>query len=60
MPDDQTYLIRHFYSDDTNENHRKVLIRGLTLEEAREHCNDPDTSGVDDNGNPWFDGYEAE
>ena len=24
----------------------------LTLEEAKEHCNNPETSGID-----WFDGY---
>jgi len=30
----------------------KVVKRGLTLEEARKHCNDPKTRGKD-----WFDGF---
>tara|TARA_Y100000310_G_scaffold265261_1_gene276200 strand:- start:336 stop:485 length:150 start_codon:yes stop_codon:yes gene_type:complete len=33
----------------------KVIRRGLTLEEARKHCNDPNTKGID-----WFDGYTKE
>jgi len=32
-----------------------VMKRGLTLEEAQAHCNDPKTSG-----DGWFDGYEKE
>ena len=33
----------------------KVIKRGLTLDEAKEHCNDPKTTGID-----WFDGYTKE
>lgn len=33
----------------------KVIARGLTLEEAQEHCRRDDT-----HGNGWFDGYERE
>ena len=33
----------------------KVIKIGLTLQEAREHCNDPLTSGEG-----WFDGYTKE
>jgi hypothetical protein len=34
---------------------RKVIKKGLTLKEAREHCNDPSTAG-----SGWFDGYKKE
>ena len=30
----------------------EVIMEDLTLEEAKEHCNNPETSGID-----WFDGY---
>ena len=30
----------------------KTIKTDLTLEEAQEHCNDAETSGID-----WFDGY---
>jgi|TARA_R110000751_G_scaffold232182_2_gene333327 hypothetical protein len=35
---------------------KEIIITGLTLEEAQEHCNDPDTrqEGV------WFDGFTEE
>ena len=36
-------------------NNRRVIKRGLTLEEAQAHCKDPATSG-----DGWFDGYESE
>lgn len=32
-----------------------VIKQGLTLEQAKEHCNDPKTEG-----DGWFDGYEKE
>lgn len=34
---------------------REVLASHLTIEEAQEHCNKPETSG-----DGWFDGYELE
>lgn len=44
----------------------KVIATGLTLEEAREHCKDPETSSrtcthsdEDGMGN-WFDAYKEE
>jgi len=33
----------------------EVVKRGLTLEEAKMHCNDPKTEGID-----WFEGYTKE
>lgn len=45
-------IVRHFADDRP----KKVIKRGLTLEEAKAHCNDPKTrkSGV------YFDGYTEE
>ena len=35
---------------------RKTIVkRGLTLKQARKHCNDPKTKGKN-----WFDGYTIE
>jgi hypothetical protein len=48
---------------------REVMQTGLSLEDAKEHCEDPETSsktatfeGADliNNGKPWFDGFEEE
>lgn len=57
-----TYKIRRFY-----QNGEPVTTRtGLTLDEAKAHCNNPETSSqtatdpkIDQRG-PWFDGYEKE
>lgn len=54
------YQIVRFCFDENSPEHRRVIDFGLTLEEAQEHCQDDSTSGVDENGNPWFDGYESE
>ena len=45
----------------------RIIKRGLTLEEARKHCSDPETSSMTctnrtginrtKNFGPWFDGY---
>ena len=36
------YNIRRFYENENRES--RIVRRGLTLEEAREHCSDPETS----------------
>ncbi len=42
----------------------RVIKKGLTLEEAREHCSDPETSGFTcsdlNKRGQWFDGYDEE
>ncbi len=63
-----TYCIRRMFQRDNVLN--RVVKRGLTLEQAQEHCHDPETSSktatslrarnlTRDLG-PWFDGYEEE
>lgn len=49
-----TYRVVRFYRE-TWLTPQKVVKRGLTLEEAQEHCSREDTHGED-----WFDGYEQE
>ena len=49
---------------------RRIIRKGLTLEEAQAHCQDPETSSSTCKGaigkartrrmGPWFDGYEKE
>lgn len=60
-------IIRHFQDAEN-----KTIKRGLTLEEAQEHCRDPETSSrtctnthvtkhhSNANRGAWFDGYEEE
>ena len=58
-----SYMIRRFYNDDSHPNNRRVIASGLTLDEAREHCNDPETQAPRDPETgirPWFDGFEEE
>lgn len=52
----ETYRIVRMYRETNHPDHHKVIRSGLTLEEAQEHCNEPDTreAGV------WFDGYEED
>jgi hypothetical protein len=46
-----TYKIIRFRFEGNN----RVIKRGLTLDEAQAHCQDPSTSGEG-----WFDGYDEE
>ena len=48
-----TYKIIRYKQGRHQEN--VVLYTGLTLEQVREHCNNPETSGPD-----WFDGFTKE
>lgn len=60
------YNVVRFYRDASVR--RRVLHRGLSLEEAREHCGDPETSSRTatsreairrtEHLGAWFDGYE--
>jgi hypothetical protein len=47
-----TYKIIRFRFNDSKP---LTIKKGLTLEEAQAHCQDPKTSGES-----WFDGYESE
>lgn len=63
-----TYKIIRFYQ--RYDQPKRVIKRGLTLEEAQAHCRDPETSSstctssegrrrTEERG-PWFDGYNEE
>ena len=45
-------MIIRFFQDGRE---REIIETGLTLEEAKEHCSDPDSAG-----DGWFDGFEEE
>jgi hypothetical protein len=64
---DKYRIVRNFMKHPAQ---RRGLPTGLTLEEAQEHCRDPETSSktctksegkrrTRERG-PWFDGYERE
>lgn len=62
----QTYKIVRMYFNGGN----RTIKTGLTLEEAKEHCSDPETSSQTATSaaaqkrtrecGPWFDGFEKE
>ena len=62
-----SYKILRFFRRDKRT---QIIRSGLTLEEARAHCDDPDTSSRYATSSaakrrtrlfgPWFDGYEEE
>lgn len=64
-----TYKIVRFYRDNEDLN-RTVVTRGLTQQQAQDHCNDPETSSSTATSpeavartkqyGPWFDGWEEE
>ena len=51
-----TYEIIRFYADSSHPDHHKIIKSDLTLEEAKEHCQDDEShdAGV------WFDGFQEE
>ena len=59
-------IVRHFLNTGT----RRTIRLGLTLQQARAHCSDPETSSRHCKGHnakrrtwrngPWFDGYDKE
>ena len=51
----KTYKIIRFYREENNPGHHSTIDTGLTLEEAQEHCRNPETSTAE-----YFDGYEEE
>jgi hypothetical protein len=60
-------IVRAFFN---SEHRSKVIVRGLTLDEAQAWCNNPETSSMTcksvksakltERYGAWFDGYEAE
>lgn len=52
--DERTYEIVRYYHPSQNKG-SEVVKSGLTLEEAREHCNDKSTATDE-----YFDGYREE
>jgi hypothetical protein len=65
-PEPTYRIMRMYFGDHESE----VIATGLMLEEAREHCQDPETSSRTATSDeaverterlgPWFDGYEEE
>jgi len=56
VDEEPTYSIIRFYK---GEHERETIATGLTREEAKEHCSDPDTEGCNSKGK-YFDGFEEE
>lgn len=64
-----TYKVVRMYFNSA-EHPKRTIRTGLTLEEAQEHCKDPETSSRTCKQaenvartrrcGPWFDGYEEE
>ena len=62
------YSIVRMYQNDFSK--KRIIKRGLTLEEAQAHCRDPETSSSTATSRKaiaetermgrWFDGYESE
>jgi len=53
----ESYNIVRFYR---NNQRRRIIHKGVTLEVAQLHCRDERTHKIDKMGNiVWFDGYES-
>jgi len=65
---ENTYRIVRFYADPGIE--REIICEGLSLEEAQDHCSDPETSSKTATSSEamartsargsWFDGFTEE
>jgi len=58
--EESTYCIIRFHCDQCHEDNRKILYRGLTLEEAQTHCSQEWSREESSQGVVWFEGYEEE
>ena len=56
MEEEKTYRIVRKYKDDSHPDNNKEIETGLTREEARAHCKDPDSKEDD----VWFDCFYEE
>lgn len=52
--DDKTYAIWRFYHPSQNKESEQIK-GGLTLQEAKDHCDDPATKRAE-----WFEGFQRE
>jgi hypothetical protein len=52
----ETYKIKRSYFDENHPDNSKVIKTGLTLEEAKDHCCDPNSRVV----GVYFDCFTAE
>jgi hypothetical protein len=69
-PDLSTYKIIRFFQNGTPPRYDTTIAKGLSLEEAREHCSDPESSSrtcsskasnaLTEKYGSWFDGYTME
>lgn len=59
MKNDNYKIVRHYHPAANRE--RETILRGLTLEEAKEHCKREDTHQTDGPEKlQFFDGYAEE
>ena len=67
----KTYkIIRHFFNNLSGDKPPIVILEGLTLQEAKSHCQDPETCSktctdplrrlITEVDGPWFDAFEEE
>jgi len=54
----ETYKIVRYYK--RRDVPSKVMDRGLTLEDAKRHCQGPDSKGRDPRKGEWFEGFTRE
>ncbi len=62
------YKIVRVYAEESSRHFRRTIKSNLTLEEAQEHCGDPETSSstctradrrrITEARGPWFDTYQ--